>query len=77
MTDKAIEYQQAAALFAMDAQIWAMLVRKFAKENNTDLLMSLADDIEERRERIINDKEYREMRYNASAMVHSIPQDDD
>ena len=74
MTD---QYQQAAALFAMDAQIWAMLVRRFAKENNTQMLLDLADDIELRREKIINDEEYRNMRYNAAGIINSIPVDNE
>jgi len=65
--EKANEYQQVAALLSMDIKVLAKTV-----ENNPEMAQQTIVELENRRQKIINDKEYREMRYNAMGVVHNI-----
>ena len=61
------DYQKVAALLSMDIQTPAM-----AAASNPKLAGGLMEKLEERRLRIINDAEYRDMRYGASQTVLAV-----
>ena len=61
------DYQKVAALLSLDIQITATAVA-----NNPDLAQGLMEKLEERRLRVINDPEHRDMRYGAACTVFTV-----
>ena len=62
--DKAFEYQQVAALLAMDIEVFSKTV-----EHNPEMAKDAIEELAKRRERILTDKEYRDMRYGAASTL--------
>jgi hypothetical protein len=62
------EYQKVAALLSMDIQTMSMAVAR-----HPDMAAAMFAKLEENRLRIINDVDYRELRYGASMVVFNIP----
>jgi hypothetical protein len=61
------DYQKVAALLSLDIQVTALAVA-----NNPDMAAGLMEKLEERRLRVINDAEHRDMRYGAASMVFTV-----
>ena len=61
------EYQQVAALLAMDVQTTYM-----AAKNHPEMALDLLEMLDMKREQLINDPKYREMRYNATRTVFAV-----
>jgi hypothetical protein len=61
------DYQKVAALLSLDIQTTAMAVA-----NNPDMAGGLMKLLEERRLRVINDAEHRDMRYGAACTVFTV-----
>jgi len=62
------EFQKVAALLSMDIQTMSMAVA-----NNPKFAVDMFAKLEENRLRVINDVDYRNMRYGASMVVLNIP----
>ena len=61
------DYQKVAALLSLDIQVTAIAVA-----NNPDMAAGLMEKLEERRLRVINDAEHRDMRYGAANTVFTV-----
>lgn len=61
------DYQKVAALLSLDIQVTALAIA-----NNPDMAQGLMEKLEERRLRVINDPEHRDMRYGAALMVFEV-----
>lgn len=61
------EYQKVAALLSMDVQLCAMVV-----ENDPEMAVEAMAELEKRRLRLINDVDWRDMRYAAAGKVFTI-----
>ena len=58
------EYQQVAALICMDIDVAVM-----AAINNPIMAIEFLEDLKTRKDKLINDAEYRNMRYSASVSL--------
>ncbi len=61
------DYQKVAALLSMDVQVYAKTV-----EANPEMAVEAMADLEKRRLRLINDVDWRDMRYAAAGVVFSV-----
>jgi len=69
--EKALEYQQVAALVCEDIEI---LVDIASNPNKTaEQLRAQIKLLKEQKDKLIADREHREMRYNAACVLYSIP----
>ena len=61
------DYQKVAALLSMDVQLYAKVVA-----NDPSMAVEAMADLEKRRLRLINDVDWRDMRYAAAGVVFSV-----
>ncbi len=73
MTNKVTEYQQVAAILAMDINVLAGAAE--FKKDDPEFLLGLINRLKEDKDKLINDPEAREMRYNSMCQIFSIPKE--
>jgi len=64
------EYQQAAAIMSLDIDVIAQIAQ--SHKNDTEMLYQQIMLLKERKDKVINDPELREMRYGAACAVFSV-----
>jgi len=67
MSDDVTDYQKVAALLASDVEVTALAVK-----NNPERAVRLVERLDLCRHRLINDPEWRDMRYEATKAVFTV-----